>query len=199
VRIYLARHAQSWWQVDPSHDWDTSLTELGHEQSRRMADWLAGHELVDRGSRVEIAALSSSPLERARETAQYTVDALHLPLRIDDRLREADFHVASQLPRALHPLDRSFAEPTEQYRIYRSQVEAGWHELVAQADQVGGPVLAISHGGFIKTLFRVITGTDHTCLALYNSCLNLLEWRRGRWHVVYLNLWDHLPAELRTR
>lgn len=198
MRIYLTRHAQSWWQVDPNHDWDTSLTDLGHEQSRRMADWLAGHTLVDSVSRVVVSAVITSPLKRSLETAGYVVDALGLPLRVDDRLREADFHVASQLPRAEHPARRPVTEPTDIYRAYRRTVEQAWTDLVAQAEQAGGPVLAVTHGGFIKTAFRVVIGTDDACLTLYNACLNLLEWRRGRWHLVYLNLWDFLPAELRT-
>lgn len=198
MRIYLVRHAQSWWQVDPNHDWDTSLTDLGHEQSRRIGAWVGGHESIDRSSRLAVAALFTSPLKRAQETTQYVADALGLPPRVDDRLREADFHVASQLPQAPHPLQRPVGDPTERYRVYRQQVESGWQALVAEAEQVGGPVLAVTHGGFIKTSFRIVTGTDQACLTLYNACVNLLEWRRGRWHLVYLNLWDHLPPELRT-
>ena len=73
-----------------------------------------------------------------------------------------------------------------------------YQELVARAEAGPGPVLAVGHGGFIKTLFRILGGSDQFCVTLYNSCLSLVEWRRGRWHVVYVNLWDHLPAELRT-
>lgn len=199
MRIYLARHGQSCWQVDPSDDWDTSLTELGHEQSRRMADWLATRPLVDTDSRVEVAAVLASPLRRARETAEYVVKGLGLPLDLDDRLREADFHVASHLPRAEHPRLRPATEPTERYLGYRQRVRDAWTDLLGRAEQAEGPVLAVTHGGFVKTLFRIVVGTDDVCLTLYNACLNMLEWRRGRWHLVHLNLWDFLPERLRTK
>lgn len=196
MKIYLMRHAQSWWQVEPSHDWDTSLTDLGHEQARRAADWLANHERVDLGSRAEIGALCSSPLRRAYETTRYIADALGLPVQIHEYLREATFHVASELPRAPQPRIVPVGDLTERYLAYRQQVEAGWQELITSAE--AGPVLAVSHGGYIKTLLRILGGSDGICASLYNASLTLFEWRRGRWHLVYLNLWDHLPPDLRT-
>jgi broad specificity phosphatase PhoE len=199
MMIYLMRHAQSWWQVEPSHDWDTPLTHLGHEQARRTAAWLAARSLVARDlPRIEIGSLHTSPLKRAYETARYAADALGLPLQARDRLREADFHVASELPQAARPQLPPAGEPSEQYRRFRSQVEAAWQELLAEVDTSLGPLLVVSHGGFIKTLFRILADSDGFCVNLYNSCLSLVQWRRGRWHIVYINMWDHLPVELRT-
>jgi probable phosphoglycerate mutase len=192
------RHAQSWWQVDPSHDWDTSLTDLGHEQARRTAAWLASDGQVDRDSKVEVGSLYSSPLQRAHETARYTAAALGIELRVEEQLREATFHVASELPRSPRPQQRPTGPPTERYLAFRAQVESGWQKLVATAEADSTPVLAVCHGGFIKTLFRIIGGSNEFCVTLYNACLSLMEWRRGRWHIVYINLWDHLPPQLRT-
>ncbi len=52
---------------------------------RRMAE-RAAKSLLDR----DITYLVSSPLERARETAEPLASALDLPVRLDDRLIEAD-------------------------------------------------------------------------------------------------------------
>jgi probable phosphoglycerate mutase len=199
MRIYLARHAQSEWQLEASENWDTSLTTMGHEQARRLALWLASGPQLAGGARVEIGSLYASPFKRAQETAAYVSNALELTPVIQDCLGEAEFHVASQLPQRDGPMSIfSPYVPSQEYSKFRAQADLALQVLVRQAEVTDGAVLAVSHGGLIKTLLRVITGTDTICFRLYNSCLNVIEWRRGRWHLVHLNLWDHLPAELRT-
>ncbi len=74
VRLYLVRHAHS----DPGEpDELRPLSEKGREQARELAARLAeaGPELV-----------LSSPLLRARETAEAIARAAGTPLRVDDRL-----------------------------------------------------------------------------------------------------------------
>lgn len=199
MQIYLARHAQSEWQIEPSENWDTALTATGHEQARQLARWLAGRPLLAGDKRVEIASLCASPFKRAQETAVYVADALELEIITHDSLGEADFHVASHLPQRDGPLSEhaSFI-PSQKYCGFRAQADLALQVLVRQAEVNDGPVLAVTHGGLIKTLLRRITGTDTVCFRLYNACLNVIEWRRGRWHLVHLNLWDHFLVDLRT-
>jgi broad specificity phosphatase PhoE len=199
MRIYLARHAQSEWQLQPNEDWDTPLTATGHEQARQLAFWLASRPQLAEGARVEIASLYTSPFKRAQETASYVAKALELEVVVHDSLSEAEFHVASQLPQRDNPMS-TFGPFTlsQQYSNFRMQADLALRVLVKQAEATDAAVLAVTHGGLIKTLLRVVTGTDTVCFRLYNTCLNIIEWRRGRWHLVHLNLWDHLPVELRT-
>lgn len=84
------------------------------------------------------------------------------------------------------------------YAAFKSQVHTAFQELVERAEVSSGPVLAVTHGGFIKTMLRIVVNSDIVCFRLYNTGLNLIEWERGRWHIGHLNLWDHLPLELRT-
>ncbi|MGH3327850.1 MAG: histidine phosphatase family protein [Streptomycetales bacterium] len=56
------------------------LSELGRKMAERIGESLATHDVV---------AVVSSPLERARETAQPIADRFELSVRIDDRLVEA--------------------------------------------------------------------------------------------------------------
>jgi len=199
MRIYLVRHAQSHWQLQPSPDRDTDLTTIGHEQSRLMAQWLAGHQKLDHATRIEISGLCASPYKRAHDTAKYASNALGLCICVCPDLREADFHVADDLPTMQGP--RQGPEPYElswRYAAFKMQVSIGFEKLIAEVEVAGGPILAVTHGGFIKTLLRLVVGTDIVCFQVYNTALNAIEWRRGRWHLIYLNLCDHLPAELRT-
>jgi broad specificity phosphatase PhoE len=199
MKIYLVRHAQSEWQLKPCQDWNTSLTVLGHQQAQRMAQWLAECQKSDHRPRFEVASLCSSPLKRAQETAAYISDVLHLPLIIQKSLQEANFHVADHLLHADGPLQTPPAHPPSRiYAHFRAQAEAALRELVERAEAHNGSVLAVSHGGLLKTLLRRVVSSDTVCFRLYNTGVNLIEWRRGRWHLVHLNLWDHLPMELRT-
>ena len=84
------------------------------------------------------------------------------------------------------------------YNKYKLQVEAGWEALVADARTSDGPILGVAHGGFISTLLRHVVGSDGISFWIYNATLHHLEWKRGRWHLMNLNQWDHLPAPLRT-
>jgi broad specificity phosphatase PhoE len=199
MRIYLTRHAQSEWQLEPSENWDTSLTATGHQQAQQLARWLSTHPQIAGGTRIDIGSLYASPFKRAQETAAYVADALGLDVVTHKSLGEAEFHVASQLPQRDGPL-AAFVPftPSEKYAAFRAQADLALRVLVQQAETNNGAVLAVTHGGLIKTLLRVITATDVVCFRLYNTCLNVIEWRRGRWHLVHLNLWDHLPVELRT-
>jgi broad specificity phosphatase PhoE len=56
------------------------LSEAGELMAKKAARWFAGRDVVH---------LVSSPLERARQTAQPIADELGLPVEIDERLTEA--------------------------------------------------------------------------------------------------------------
>jgi broad specificity phosphatase PhoE len=63
------------------------LNDLGREQVARLADRLGQHPFG------AVAAVVSSPLLRARQTADAIADAVGLPTRVDDDLAETDFGV----------------------------------------------------------------------------------------------------------
>ena len=85
TRLFLVRHGQSTWNAEGRiQGWaDPPLDETGHEQARRLALRLAAK---DHG----ISAIYSSPLLRARQTAEAIGLALELTVQTDDRLREND-------------------------------------------------------------------------------------------------------------
>jgi broad specificity phosphatase PhoE/ribonuclease HI len=82
---FLLRHGQTEHSIERrfSGRGDLPLTDTGQAQAKSAAAWLAG-----RGS---YAAVVSSPLRRARETAQAVTAATGAPLTVDDDLTECDF------------------------------------------------------------------------------------------------------------
>jgi phosphohistidine phosphatase len=76
MRVFLVRHAHS----DPGDpDELRPLSARGRDEARALGERLAGHETPPR-------VVLSSPLLRARETAQAISDATSAELRIDERL-----------------------------------------------------------------------------------------------------------------
>lgn len=71
--LYIVRHGQ------PVYAPQEMLTETGHRQA---------HALVDRLKIVGITKIFSSPLRRARETAQPTAECLGLPVSIEPWMSE---------------------------------------------------------------------------------------------------------------
>jgi broad specificity phosphatase PhoE len=79
--VYLARHGQTEWNVEGRRQGrlDSPLTPHGLLQAERNAA-LVRHEQID--------AVFTSPLGRARRTAEILADALELPVRVVDALAE---------------------------------------------------------------------------------------------------------------
>src|SRR3990172_8035552 len=79
--LYLTRHARSTWNATGRmQGWaDPPLDEIGREQARALAASLQAESLD---------AVYSSPLLRARETADIIAAPLNIKIRLDDRLKE---------------------------------------------------------------------------------------------------------------
>ena len=83
-RITLVRHGQTERSMKSVYSGrlDVALTDVGREQAAEAARQLVG---------AGVDAVVSSPLERARDTAQVIADAAGAELRVDDRLTEVDY------------------------------------------------------------------------------------------------------------
>jgi broad specificity phosphatase PhoE len=82
LRVLLIRHASNdFAAADRLASWtpEVHLNARGHREAQELAERLSG---------VRLNAIYSSPLERARETAQYTADRHGLPIEIEDAFGE---------------------------------------------------------------------------------------------------------------
>lgn len=106
--LVLARHAETVWHAENRYaggQSDIDLTEQGRRQAGELGRWAARHEL---------AAIVSSPVRRAQETAQYSADAAGLPLLVHPDLREVDFGIAEG--RTMAEIELSDPEIADQFR-----------------------------------------------------------------------------------
>ncbi len=79
MNLYLLRHADAEERKPGMADADRELTAKGREQAQRVAAWL-------KRQGVQAEALVSSPLVRARQTAEPVAEALGLKIIEDSRL-----------------------------------------------------------------------------------------------------------------
>lgn len=84
MKLYVARHGQTIWnQRDVvCGRTDIPLTQQGIQQAQQLAQQVEGKG---------IDLIWSSPLLRARQTAQVVADRLGLSVQVDERLLEQDF------------------------------------------------------------------------------------------------------------
>lgn len=159
TRLLLLRHGQTELSIARRYSGrgNPALTEEG----RRQAD-AAARYLGERGS---IAAVITSPLERAYETATAAAKALDVDVRVDDDLIETDFGdwegltfaEAAQRDPELHRrwLRDTSVEPPggESFDAVAHRVRRARNRIIAEY----GPatVLVVSHVTPIKTILRL--------------------------------------------
>jgi 2,3-bisphosphoglycerate-dependent phosphoglycerate mutase len=161
LEILVLRHGQSVADIENRHEGraDFALTELGREQARLAAAWIAANYAP--------AAIVSSPLKRAAETAQIVGAACGLAIVYDEGLMEWNNGELAGLPYEeadrLYPLPEGGRLPHERVPggesmlEFRFRAEEVWSRLVSQyAD--AGRLLLVLHGGMINMLFRAFLG-----------------------------------------
>jgi len=159
ARLLLLRHGQTELSLERRYSGrgNPALTDLG----RRQAD--AAAEYLGRGG--GIAAVVTSPLQRAHDTAAAAAKALGVDVVLDDDLIETDFGAWEGLTFAeaaardpdLHRKwlrDTSIAPPEgESFDSVQNRVRRACNRIVAEHG--GETVLVVSHVTPIKTVLRL--------------------------------------------
>ena len=160
--ILIARHGQSDWNQEKRWQGhaDRPLNERGRGQAQALADRLA---------HIELDAVYSSDLQRARDTAAVVAESQGLELRQLPDLREVDVGSWSGLTRA--EAEERFPEgfarwrdgypgwkDGETYEAMTDRVLRAVDEIAAEHE--GGRVLVVSHGGPIRAMHAAALGLD---------------------------------------
>jgi broad specificity phosphatase PhoE len=161
--ILLARHGETDWNRDGRFQGhaDPPLNRTGRAQAVELSVALMAEEL---------AAVYSSPLRRALETAEVVAASHGLePVQVDS-LREVDVGSWSGLTRA--EIEQRFPEQFARWRDHGQGWEDGetYEEMGTRAvaallelaaSHEGERVLAVTHGGPIRAAFAFADGTTH--------------------------------------
>jgi probable phosphoglycerate mutase len=162
--IFLARHGETDWNRDNRFQGhaDPPLNETGRAQASELSAALADEPL---------AAVYSSPLRRAFETAEIVAAPHGLEPVPVDALREVDVGSWQGLTRA--EVEQRFPEQYARWLDY----EAGWEDgesyeemgrrviaalLELAAAHEGERILAVSHGGPVRAAYALADGITHS-------------------------------------
>lgn len=199
MRLLLIRHAESEHSqrrmIAGVHGC-LGLTAHGHEQAAALAA-----RLQRTGAAAEAAALLTSPVLRARQSAEALLLALPAatlreePLLEELRPGQADGmlwldHVAQhgEVDLVVEP-ERPFAPGGESWQGFLARVAQSLAQLAAEYD--GQTVVAVTHGGYIVASMLLLLGIPRpgTGAHLSPSFTGITEWeqREGRWTLLRYN------------
>ncbi|MBJ3764113.1 histidine phosphatase family protein [Maribius pontilimi] len=204
--IVLVRHGQANSHADNEDDYDR-LSDLGHQQSRWLGDWLR-----DRGERFD--AVLSGSLRRHRETAA----GMGIEATIDERLNEMDYF---NLGRALENTHGVPMPDADGFPDHVPQVMRAWHaaeiqgnlsfatfearitSVLLDASEEGRRTLCITSGGVIGMALRHVLDLDPTRLSqvllpIRNTSIHRFHIRRGQMLMAGFNATPHLDRDDRA-
>ena len=174
---------------------DPGLSELGHQQAERAADWLADEPAVH--------ALYVSPMHRARETAAPIAERLDLEPRVEEGVaefdRDADAYVPMEELKATN-YDRWLEMVSDHSAMFRGGDVFDFRQVVVEAVERiiaahrGERVVVVCHGGVINAWATHVLGLDGVFVfdPNYTSINRFLGASSGERTIVSLNETAHL-------
>lgn len=183
TRIMAIRHGETDWNTQGriQGSLNIPLNAKGRLQAQQLARVLAD---------IQIAAIYTSDLSRAQETADYIGQATRLVVQPEVGLRERGFGVFEghsfleieqtqpELARRWRKREPDFQpEGGESLLQFRSRILATVNRLAAQ--HVGRQIVLVAHGGVMDVLYRAATGQELQAprtWELGNAAINRLLW-----------------------
>ncbi|HVB47579.1 MAG TPA: histidine phosphatase family protein [Burkholderiales bacterium] len=199
----LVRHGETAWNAEGrvQGQLDVPLSEVGHAQALAAAAALAGERF---------AALYSSDLARARQTAAPAARRLALPVRLEPALRERHYGMFEALTyvevRERYPAEYArFKDKDPEFdfvsgeslRRFAERAVACITELARR--HAGESILVVTHGGVLEMAFRHATRRGLSSprdFELPNTGLNRIEAAPEGWRVLQWADVSHLQAAL---
>lgn len=180
MKLYFVRHGQSEanvLQVISNRALPHPLTELGRQQAAQLAQSLLA---------IPFARLYTSPLLRARQTAEIVSAALRVPVDCVDGLREpdcgilegrsdaaawAEHHRVSTAWRVAHDYDARI-EGGESFNDLRARFGPFLDRALAEYDHTSEAVLVITHGMLIYTMLSITLANAEATFAAWRPIPN---------------------------
>lgn len=209
TRFILLRHGQTEQSAAKvfSGSSDPHLTDVGVDQARRAANWIAATEDIGK-----ISAIVSSPLRRTQETAAIVAEKLDLEYQVEDKWREMDFGAFENLTRA-----EALEQYPEELPAWESSISvappngesiAAMHRRITSARKnlqekcEGTTVLVVTHVTPIKSMIRQglnASGDLFARMFLDLASISVVEFYPDTAVVRHVNDTAHLRADWDNR
>lgn len=173
ARVYFVRHGESEGNLrgEIQGTRDLPLTSRGVRQAEDTARWFASLELP-------VAAVVTSPLQRARSTAQTIAAAVHGTPVVQEALRElhAGIFTGMDFATVRKTFPREYAEFARGSWDAVPEAETGgelaaralvcWQQVVELTNSTPGApgapaaIIVVTHGGFLQWILKTSFGAD---------------------------------------
>jgi probable phosphoglycerate mutase len=202
TELLVVRHGETEWNLQGrmQGQQDSPLTPLGLQQARQLA-----RRLRD----VPHAALYSSDLGRAHQTARCVADETKQGIVSDKGLRERTFGIFEGLTNAeiqvKHPdlyvpfsrRDPHFAMPGGESAAQFRERCLGTLRAIAERHE-GQRVVVVTHGLVLDAVYRAATGMPievQRGFPLLNCSVNTFRYAAGEWVAIAMCDVQHLASE----
>ena len=175
---------------------DFSLTDLGHNQAATMAKWLGDH--------YSISKIYSSPLKRAKQTAEHISKIYGIEIQYDDDLMEWNNGLIAGL--SPKEADERYPEPKKHphTRVYeqesiidfRSRAETALSKIINESNS-DATIAIVTHGGVINMLFRsFIESPINSEISIFTGDTGIHHWRirENNKSIIFSGKEDHLNS-----
>jgi broad specificity phosphatase PhoE len=201
--VLLVRHGETTYNIEgrlPGQLPGVLLTDEGRRQAHRAAVALAA---------LPLSSVISSPLERARDTAEIIARGWNLPLRLDERLLDTD--VAPWAGRKIEEIAREdpgwkayLEHPNDPPAGVESFASVQARAVAAVEDALRDPatgqyVVAVAHADVIKLIVAHYTGVPITTarfLSIANASISALAFTEGLPPALLATNWTAVPSWL---
>ncbi|MDH5536959.1 MAG: histidine phosphatase family protein, partial [Betaproteobacteria bacterium] len=199
TRLILVRHGETAWNRDRrmQGQTDTPLSDEGRAQARALGARLA---------KTRFAALYSSDLARAMDTARCVAEATGYDIITDARLRERAFgifegltavEIAARYPYELerfHSRDPDYVVPSgESARVFHARCLGCLAEIAQH--HAGADVVVVTHGLVLDAVYRAAHAMPFEAprtVQLLNASLNVFVRRDRTWKMESWGDVEHL-------
>jgi len=206
TRLVLIRHGETAWNRDRrmQGQTDTPLSDEGRAQARALGARLAS---------ARFAALYSSDLARAMDTARCVADSTGHDIVADARLRERAFgifegltaaEIAARYPDELERFrsrDPDYVVPSgEGGRVFHARCLGCLAEIAQR--HAGDEVVVVTHGLVLDAVYRAAHAMPFEAprtASLLNASLNVFIRGDGAWRMESWGDVEHLPDAQATR
>jgi probable phosphoglycerate mutase len=197
MRVYCVRHGESVYNAEGriQGQADVPLSQLGWRQGEAVAEALRD---------VPLDAIYSSPLARAKQTAEILAERVSLPICYDDRLKEIHAGIFQHQRRV--DLEKSHPQELERWRsedldyaipggeTRRQLMTRGCEAIAAIATSGHRRAALVAHGRLLVVTLKCLVGlaADDPPISLENGSITTIVCDAERVRVERWNQSDHL-------
>jgi probable phosphoglycerate mutase len=202
--LIVIRHGETPWNREKRMQGttDTQLSEVGLAQAQAL-----GRRLAGRG----FAALYTSDLARARDTARAIAEHTGRDFVTDSRLQERRFGIfegltAGEIEERFPEQHARFVSRDPDYEVPGGECARRFSErCLGCLSEIAGrhrgeEIVVVTHGLVLDSLYRAAQGLglgERRPVPLINASLNFFDHGAGRWHLVLWGDVTHLaPGEV---